>query len=110
MGKSGFPQHGFGGFPAPHRAKTVTALPERNRRTMQAGYGVEQRGEGKVIVIFQICRTADVLHQMYATRAQCGPYALEEVLRLFLIMDRVKGRDQIEMLRRIKICQVPHFK
>jgi hypothetical protein len=47
-------------------------------------------------VLVDVARSADVLHQVHAVWLQRSTYTLENVERPRLIVDRIKGRDEVE--------------
>jgi hypothetical protein len=47
-------------------------------------------------VLVNVARSADVLHQVHAVWLQRSANALEDVERPRLVVDRIKGRDEVE--------------
>ena len=44
-------------------AQAITALTQRNGRTVQTRYGVKKGGEGKFEIVLQMSRATNILHQ-----------------------------------------------
>ena len=93
--ETGIPQHRLGGLPALHRAEAGAALPERDRRAMGTGHRVEKCGHGKIPIVFQMGRPADILHQIDPAGAQRPVQPTQQVLRVFLVVNRIERRDDV---------------
>src|SRR5690625_5102833 len=108
-GEAGCLQHGVRRLPAPHGAETCSALSQRNGHAMEAGYGIEQRRQREVPVVLQSSGSSNVLHQVGAARLQRPIKRSQERLWVLLIVNGVKGGDEVIALVLGEVAQISLF-
>ena len=81
---------------APHGTETLTTLRQRDGHAVHNRDGVEQWAKRVFAVVVVMAGGVDVLGEVNTVWFQCAPYALQEVKRLRLVVDRVEGSHKIE--------------
>src|SRR5947207_10998364 len=96
--ETGLAQHLAGDLLTPHCPKPYPIIRQRDCHAMIARNGVEKRRQGMLHVFLEQAGCADIKHQKDASRAQSFLNSLEDICRSGLVVDRVKGSDEIVVI------------
>ena len=91
-------QHLAGNLLTPHCPKPCPIIRQRDGHAMIARNCVEKRCQGMLHVLLEQARCPDIKHQKDASRAQSFLNSLEDFCRSGLVVDRVKGSDEIVVI------------
>src|SRR5439155_21222270 len=100
--------HPGGELVAPRGTEAGTTGRERHAHAVHRAHRVEVRRHRETHVVGQLARCADVEHEEGAARGERGTHLAQHAGRIGLIVDRVKGGDEVERGGYLELRDVLH--